>query len=693
MVQDLLKSFDLPEWLTTIITERSQGNPFFVEEIVHDLIEVGALRPANGSWQVVGGLSDLHVPDTVQGVIAARIDRLDPALKHTLQHAAMIGRTFWQQLLAELVDADVSEQLAYLSELDFVQRFGRAAFVADWEWIFRHVMVREVAHDSVLKETRRPVHAKIARWLEREGADRVEELAPALARHYVEGQIWDKAINYLTMAGKRSQNLFALSEAQRFYEQALALIEAHPEATGEGERLELLEKRGVVRGLAGDFDGAIADLDLVLRAAKDSGNRPKEQAILISQGMIYRRADDYEKATSRLSMALDAARESGDQRSLADVLFHLGSVVWSRGENLEATGYHQQALDICRREELKDLVAVQATHGRAEAYYIAGELNWAITLFKESLELARQIGDRSYEAENLQMIAMLNGGLTGIANYELCLQIAEESLQISRGAHLDWHISSTLYTLVEGYLGQGEYRSAFDYLKEAHELAAAIGAIRFLSLQMVVEGQIYLQLNRPEQAEALFRRGLQLSQEANTYLWTSRTQAGLAMARLWQGDLQVGPLLEEALAAARLRGLNLYEVHCFEGLAELALAQGAYADAERKAESMLASAEQTGQREKSAIAYRLRGEARIAAAASAGKSLDMAADDLEQAHSIAQAIGAPYLLRETHGALAWLYQSQGDQVQAETHTAARRAITRSIVDNLQDDELTQGMII
>ena len=119
---------------------------------------------------------------------------------------------------------------------------------------------------------------------------------------------------------------------------------------------------------------------------------------------------------------------------------------------MEATRYHQQALDICRREELKELVAVQATHGRAEAYYIAGQLNTAIELFNESLTLARQIGDRSYEAENLQMIAMLHGDRLGTGNYDVCLELAEEALKI--GEERVWSLADALFTTTRENLGR-----------------------------------------------------------------------------------------------------------------------------------------------------------------------------------------------------------------------------------------------
>jgi tetratricopeptide (TPR) repeat protein len=286
---------------------------------------------------------------------------------------------------------------------------------------------------------------------------------------------------------------------------------------------------------------------------------------------------------------------------------------------------------------------------------------------------------------------MMNGGQTGIANYKLGLELGQQAYEISRNGHLDWHTITALGTLAESHIGTGDYRAALNCLKEANELALAMGAIRFMSLDMVFEGKIYLEINQPKRAEAAFRKSSQLSQEANIYLWEPRTQVGFALARLQQGDNQVGPLLKETLANARLRGQQVYFAHCFEGLAELALAQGAYGEAEENADSMLASAEQCGQREKIASAYRLRGKARLALAAQAGRSREEAVQDLQQAHKLTLEIGTPYLLWESHQALAQLYRVQGDQAQVSAHVAAKRAIMQTIVDNLQDHELTQNL--
>ena len=557
MIQSLLASNSVAENIIDSIVRAIQGNPFFIEEILSSLVEDGTLEAENGRWRLAGNEADIHVPDTVQGVLAARIDRLEPDLKSVLQHAAIIGRTFWPELLTSLMQESVDSYLNRLSELEFVQRRGREAVVQDWDWIFRHVLVQEVAYDGVLKQVRREVHRKIAVWLKAQGGDRLEELAPALAHHYEQGQVWDKAIVFLARADRGDQ--------------ARSSLGRRPHA-----------------------------------------DRPKEQELLVGMGMVYRRADDYENAMSHLSQALDVARSVDDRRGMADALYHLGSVAWSEGDNVRSTRYHEEALAICRELDLTDLVAAQAYHGRAEAYWFSGQPEKSIGMFTESLDLAREIGDKSYESENHQMLGMMHTGAFGVANYAKAEEHAAKSLAISEAAYLHWHAVPAMLTMVLVEMGTGQYQRAHEYALQANAHATEIGALRMLSIGLDYLGSLYQQLNLLEKAEAAHRQGVEVSLEIGTEFNRSALQAGLAIDRLRQGNLQVGTQLRKALSDAKVRDQLVWAARCLEGLAELSLANGDPQAAIDHAEELFTIAEAGGMKELVVKAHLWRGKAQIA---------------------------------------------------------------------------------
>jgi tetratricopeptide (TPR) repeat protein len=687
MVQALLQTKSVPEWLTGAIVKRAEGNPFFIEEIINSFIEDGTLVPENGNWIVTRDVADIQVPDTVQAVLAARIDRLDPDLKHVIQNAAIVGRIFWQQLLTSLIGEQVDERLNTLAEQDFVQQQGRAALVEDWEWIFRHVLVQEVAYDSVLKEIRRQIHFQIAEWLEQHASDRLHELAPNLARHFEHGQIWDKAIMYLEQSADHSRNLYALQEALRFYDQAIKLNEEHPDSVDLQKALRLKESRGEVRGLVGEFESAVSDLNDVLESAKTAGDKVREHKLLVSLGMIYRRADDYEDAMSYLNQALDVARESGAKRETADVLYHLGSVAWSEGNNVQSTTYHEEAVLICRELGLRDLVAVQALHGRGEAYWFSGRPQMAIDYLTESLELARVIGDKSYESENLQMIGFMHNPNHGTAESEKALEYARSSLAISQSAHMDWHTIPALLTLVPPYIVTGEYDQALEIVKNATDQALNVGSLRLLTIGLDYLGHLYQELNMLEEAVMAHQQGVEIADEIGSDFWLPRLRANLLIDQMRQGNFGVGQDLLKVYAEARERDQIAHAVRSLEGLAELSVKVQDYQGAIDYANELQSIAKAGGMLEQSAHAERWKGEALMGI-----KDYQSAESSLKRSLELAIKIGALRCSWNIHSAFVQLYQEQGKNEEAEEHEESSKQIISRIADNLVSDELREGFL-
>jgi class 3 adenylate cyclase len=180
---DGLVGVELPELLRTAIVERAEGNPFFVEELLATLIDRGVLQRLNGGWTYAELPEGFEVPDTVQAVLAARIDLLPAAEKAALQAAAVIGRVFWTGPVYELVGGAPDFDL--LAERDFVRRRAGSSLTGEREYAIKHALTREVAYASLPKARRAQLHAAFARWLERSG-EGSDEHAGLLAHHYAE---------------------------------------------------------------------------------------------------------------------------------------------------------------------------------------------------------------------------------------------------------------------------------------------------------------------------------------------------------------------------------------------------------------------------------------------------------------------------------------------------------------------------
>src|SRR5581483_565927 len=232
---------DPPAELLTVV-ESAEGNPFFVEEVLASLLDRGVLERSEGRWILHDQAGGLAVPDTVQAVVAARIDLLEPAEKAALQAASLIGRIFWSGPIYELLEG-VEPDLRVLEERDFVRRRHGSAIEGEREYAIKHAVTREVAYASIPKAKRARLHAAFAAWLERFGGGR-DEQAPLLAHHYAEAARPEDAD--LAWAGEDDERERLAAEAARWLERAAEL------ALGRY-----------------DIDDAIADLHRVLELGPD----------------------------------------------------------------------------------------------------------------------------------------------------------------------------------------------------------------------------------------------------------------------------------------------------------------------------------------------------------------------------------------------------------------------------------------
>ncbi|MEO5634688.1 adenylate/guanylate cyclase domain-containing protein [Gaiella sp.] len=247
MIDELIPAA-LPVPVRAVVVERAEGNPFFVEELVQTLIDQGVLERRDGSWTAHELADDFVVPDTVQAVLAARIDLLAPADKAGLQAAAVIGRTFWSGPVYELLD-DLEPDLRLLEERDFIRHRSGSSLAGEREFVIKHALTREVAYGTLPTAKRARLHARFATWLERVGEGR-DEHAALLAHHYAEavrpkdvdlawpgddeelGRLRTRAVTWLRRASDLAVGRYEIEDAVSLLKRAIEL-ETSPTAQVE----------------------------------------------------------------------------------------------------------------------------------------------------------------------------------------------------------------------------------------------------------------------------------------------------------------------------------------------------------------------------------------------------------------------------------------------------------------------------
>jgi class 3 adenylate cyclase len=228
LVEALLEDGSAARHLRDRILERSEGNPFFTEELLWMLIEQGVVVRDDGRWLVRGELAAHRIPDSIQGVLAARIDLLGARERRTLRECAVVGRTFW----AEAIEAD-EEVIEGLCVRDLVVEHPTSAFAGRREFAFKHALVGDVAYSGLPRTSRRGLHLRVGRWIERIAAERESEVAELVAHHYrraVENgderpETRHLAAEHLLQAGEVALARAAIPSARATLEAGLSMVD------------------------------------------------------------------------------------------------------------------------------------------------------------------------------------------------------------------------------------------------------------------------------------------------------------------------------------------------------------------------------------------------------------------------------------------------------------------------------------
>jgi class 3 adenylate cyclase len=276
---DSLLAGDLPLHVRELIVERAEGNPFFVEEVLGSMIDAGVLARVNGGWQTGELPPNFEIPDSVQAVLAARIDLLGEADKAALQAAAVIGRVFWTGPVYELVEG-LEPDLHALESRDFIRQRAGSSLEGEVEYVFKHQLTREVAYGGLTKARRARLHAQFADWIERLGEGR-DEHAPLLAHHYAEAvrpedadlawggqeeeleRLRVRAIRWLRRSAELALRRYDLDETITQLEQALELEADQP------RKAELWRELGRAHALAYDGENFWAAMERSLEVCFD----------------------------------------------------------------------------------------------------------------------------------------------------------------------------------------------------------------------------------------------------------------------------------------------------------------------------------------------------------------------------------------------------------------------------------------
>jgi class 3 adenylate cyclase/tetratricopeptide (TPR) repeat protein len=597
--------------LKRLLIERTEGNPFFLEESVRTLVETGVLVGEPGASRLAHTLPTVQVPATVQAVLAARLDRLPSEEKHLLQTAAVIGTAVSLSLLqafAELPEDALYRSLMHLQAAEFLYE---TRLFPDHEYTFKHALTHEVAYSSLLLERRRTLHARIVEALETLAGDRLDEQVDRLAHHAVRGEVWDKALAYGRQAGEKAMTRSAYRAAVEAFEQALRAMPHLPETCATRE--QAIELRLALRWAlqpSGDhrrIQAVLREAEALATALDDPRWLGQVSALL---SFHFNESGAHDQAMTAAQRALTLATASGDAVLHARAHRFLGQACKTRGDYRRAIDCFAQAMaffDGERRHERFGetfLPAVLARASLAECHAERGTFAEGRALGEEGLQIAEAV-----EHPVSLMRASAGVGLLFLRDGDLprALPLLERAMALCQDADLPFYVPKVAaylgaaYTLVlchslivglaytkafvlldeistatlifslDGALG-GRITDAVPLLTQALERTMAMDMRADQALCGLPLGEAHLLAGRLAEAHALAERALahaRAHQERGHEAYALRLLGKIAARREPPDVTQAEAHYQQALALAEELGMRPLQAHCHRGLGTL----------------------------------------------------------------------------------------------------------------------------
>jgi len=336
------------ESLKASLVARTEGNPLFIEECVRSMIETGTIVGSPGNFRLAEPGAGNEIPASVQAVLAARLDRLEPDTKYRLQCAAVIGKNFPFNLLADLDEADAPVLEAELGTLKDAEFIYEAKLFPEKEYTFKHALTHEVAYASLVSQRRMSLHAKILALLESEAKDLSDlsnEQLQEMTRHALAGELWEKTVHYGREAGLRLAEHNATRPAAMAFEAAHDALGRLPYSVNRAEAtIDLDFRLRDAYFILGDHDRIAPLLEQATDLAERLGDSNRLAWSTLQQSGYEWQAGRLKGAVRAATRALQAARTENDASLESLALYRMGLAHCALGDFREAVGVLEQAL-------------------------------------------------------------------------------------------------------------------------------------------------------------------------------------------------------------------------------------------------------------------------------------------------------------------------------------------------------------
>jgi len=439
LIQAILEGDDVDTDIKELILARASGNPLFIEEFTNTLLENGTIKCEKHCYILDGKASEIDVPDTIQGLIAARIDRLEDNIKRTMQVASVIGRDFAYRVLKSITGMH-EELKTYLLNLQGLEFIYEKRLFPELEYIFKHALIQEVTYFSLLTARRKELHRKVGEAMEEHFAERLNEYSNIVGEHFFRGEDWERAYVHLNRAGDTAIRLYAHAEARTHFTNCLKALE-HMEKTEKNVRRQV---------------------DAIIKLTVSSWlTHPAD--------VLLKRLDEAEHLLA--SLADPAERSPEDSLRLARVHFWMGRAYYQRGDMREALGYYKHVLPVAQQTDDAELLVIP-TGAIGQALVVQGHLEKGSTMLGQAIPVFEKM---ARWPQWIQAKSFYGAAIAGMGNWKQGLSEGQDALNKSNEFRSFTGIGVSQNCIGYAYLFGGELQHAMEAAQAAVEAARQSG--------------------------------------------------------------------------------------------------------------------------------------------------------------------------------------------------------------------------
>ncbi len=490
---------DIPKGLSKWLYKMTEGNPFFIEEVVISLIEEDIIDPNSYLWPTeldLKKLSQIKVPTTIEDLIIRRLNRLEVIDLKILSIAALIGREFDYNVLTRITQLEEEKLLDSLDVLINTGLIHEDFSSNDKErYKFDNVMIQDIAYDGLSRVRKRLLHKRVGEIIEKLNLDRINAVIYELAHHYYRGKVWNKAVFYLVKAAEKASNLYALTEAVEYYKLVLeGLAKLEDSLYYRQLRIGILENLGHISQVLGEWDDALDYYEEELRIVKKVDDFIKSSKYIperhgeieikwlgLKQAEAYmniadinRRKSNWQLSEKNYRDGMKLSTELEDYNGLAEAHRGLGYMHWRRGEHEKAISHYDKGIKFGKKLKDRSIVSIVFIE-LGNIYNYQGDWERAIKFYNRSIQ-------------NLKKL----------------------DIQHSHHQRLRQEMARAYNNLGDIHIKKQAWDKAIDYFEKSEKIAKEIGDAHMRAWSIFNAGECYAKKHELEQATDNCQKALKL---------------------------------------------------------------------------------------------------------------------------------------------------------------------------------------